>query len=287
MKQRRLILFGLALIAMTFAKAQSTLTPDLEEGIMKEKTETVNEQARLASSEAFASLCINYRVMKKFSARIKEMLSEREMRKACYNYIYEDMPYKRTRAKMEIDSLYQDSIDIRLIPYNKNISGEYVSAALFLDKTLRLDSTQYNTIKECALNLAHKLRKNPKLDTWPEERKVITTALTPKQVEKLFVRKNGKKIADDFRTAWNRLKEAGLTQQLDSVSDGALAVVYLEKAYTIKDLYQRDKSARRAAMAQLDKRKPIMMKLLDGLNKKEALENKEKKQQNIGKDFVW
>lgn len=287
MEKKRVIALCIVAVAFLYAKAQSTLLPEMENRVLDEKKEIIEEQARLTRDEQYAKLCINYRVMKMFRSRLKEILIEREQRKACYNYIYADAPYKRARAKMEIDSLYQDSIDIRLIPYNKNISGEYISAALLFDKTLRMDSAQYNAIKQCALNLAHKLRKNPKFDTWPEERKVITSALVPRQVEKLFVRKNGNKIADDFHTAWNRLKEAGLTQQLDSVSDGALAVVYIEKSYAIKDLYQRDKSARRAAMAQLDKRKPIMMRLLDGLNKKEALENKEKKQQNIGKDFVW
>ncbi len=287
MKKKRMILLCLALIAAYVAKAQSVLRPESEQAIKQEKLEAINEQAKIASSEDFANLCISYKVMKKFSPRLKEILSEREQRKACYNYIYSNAPYKRARAKMEIDSLYQDSIDIRLIPYNKNISGEYMSIALFEEKTLRLDSAQYNAIKRCALDLAHRLRKNPKLDTWPEERQVITTSLSPKQVEKLLVRKNGKKIAEDFHKAWNRLKEAGLTQQLDSVSDGALAVVYLEKSYVIKDLYQRDKRARRAAMTQLDKRKPIIMRLLDGLNKKEALEKKEENQQSIGKDFVW
>ncbi len=263
-----------ALLTMAHVKAQSILSTDREENVMKERAETIREQASLASSEAFANLCINYRVMKRFSPQIKQFLGKREQRKACYNFIYDDKPYKRARAKMQLDSIYQDSIDIRLIPYNKNISGEYVSFAIFMERELCMDSAQHHAIKQCALDLAHKLRKDPKLDTWPEERKVITTTLAPRQVEKLFVRKNGRKIADDFRMAWNRLKEAGLTQQLDSVGDGALAVVYLEKSYAIRDLYQRDKTARRAAMAQLDKRKPIMMRLLDGLNKKEALENK-------------
>ena len=287
MMTKRIIPLCLAALAIMPAKAQSILIPDAEKKVMQESRERVEEQAKFVSSEKFAEMCQSYRVMKKFSPRIKELLAEREQRKACYNYIYNDSPSKRAKAKAVIDSLYQDSINIRLIPYNKNISGDYVSLALFLDKSLRMDSAQTYAIKQCALDLAHKIKKNPKLDTWPEERKVLTTALTPKQVEKLFVRKNGRKIAEDFRKVWSRLKEAGLTQQLDSVSDGALAVVYLEKSYAIRDLYQRDKTARRAAMAQLDKRKPVMMRLLDGLNKKEALESKEKKQQNIGKDFVW
>lgn len=284
---KKLIQLCLATLGIMPAKAQSILIPEAEKKVMQESRERVEEQAKFASSEKFAEMCQNYRVMKKFSPRIKEILTEREQRKVCYNFIYDDSPSKRAKAKSVIDSLYQDSINIRLIPYNKNISGDYVSFALFLDKSLRMDFSQTCAIKQCALDLAHKIKKNPKLDTWPEERKAIISVLTPKQVEKLFVRKNGRKISNDFRTAWTRLKDAGLTQQLDSVSDGALAVVYIEKTYAIKELYQRDKSARRAAMAQLDKRKPIMMRLLDGLNKKEALENKEKKQQNIGKDFVW
>ena len=287
MMTKRIIPLCLAALAIMPAKAQSILIPDAEKKVMQESRERVEEQAKFVSSEKFAEMCQSYRVMKRFSPRIKELLAEREQRKACYNYIYNDSPSKRAKAKAVIDSLYQDSINIRLIPYNKNISGDYVSLALFLDKSLRMDSAQTCAIKQCALDLAHKIKKNPKLDTWPEERKAIVSVLTPKQVEKLLVRKNGKKIANDFRTAWTRLKDAGLAQQLDSVSDGALAVVYFEKTYAIKELYQRDKNARRMAMAQLDKRKPLMIRLLDGLNKKEALEKKETIQQKIGKDFVW
>lgn len=284
---KRTIIFILAALAMMQCKAQSVLMPEQESNVMNEKRAVVEEQARFASTEQYADLCIKYHVKKWFGPRLKQILAERETKKVCYNYIYENMPFKRARAKREIDSLYQDSIDIRLIPYNKNISGEYVSFALAPWFIRHLDSTQIQAFSACALNLAHKLRKDPKYDTWPEERKAITSILKPRDVERFFVKKNGRKISQDFHTTWDRLKKAGLTAQLDSVSDGALCVMYYEKTYAINDLYQSDKAARRKALATLNGRKPLMIRLLDGLNKKEALEKKNKQQQKIGKDFVW
>ncbi len=81
MKLKTVFCLCATLLTTAHAKAQSILSTDWEENVMKERAETVREQASLASSEAFANLGINYRVMKRFSPQIKQIIGEREQRK--------------------------------------------------------------------------------------------------------------------------------------------------------------------------------------------------------------
>lgn len=55
---KRTIIFILAALAMMQCKAQSLLMPEQESNVMNEKRAVVEEQARFASTEQYADLCI-------------------------------------------------------------------------------------------------------------------------------------------------------------------------------------------------------------------------------------
>ena len=52
----------------------------------------------------------------------------------------------------------------------------------------------------------------------------------------------------------------------------------------IKDLYRYYGTSQKKYLAELDKSKPKMIKMLDGIDKKARVEEKEK---TVGKEFVW
>lgn len=89
-----------------------------------------------------------------------------------------------------------------------------------------------------------------------------------------------------FNNAWKKLKEAGLTEQLDSAKDANDAINYIFKRQMIKDLYRSYGTPQKKYLAELDKNKPKMMSMLEGLDKKARLKEEEKTK-TVSKEFVW
>ena len=220
--------------------------------------------------------------------KLGQYLFQREIRKACYDYIWPDSVRLRSLAKMRIDTQYQDSIDILLIPeYYNRISGDNISYALHARRAVRMDSTQYNYLMGKALDMAHRLRKNPRLNVWNEEMEILTKTLTKEQLDRFFHDKNARSVTKEIHAGWKRLVDAGLAEQLDSVNDVARAYYYFQDRQKIRDLYKYNGTAQRKYLAELNKNMPTMIRMLDGLDKKARLDNEEKKNKTVGKEFVW
>lgn len=211
------------------------------------------------------------------------------MRKYCYNTIYADSIRKRVMCKMEIDSLYRDSINTVLIPLSgSRISGENISYALHNSQELQLDKAQYDCMMDKAVDMARRIRKDRTLNVWNEEIDVLRMTLTPKQLTYLFVIKNLDKVSADINNGWKKIVDAGLSAQLDSVKEFPLAFEYYQEFYKIKDIYRYYGTSQKKYIAELEKRKPAMVQMIATLDKN-AREQKNKKQQTktIGKEFVW
>lgn len=220
--------------------------------------------------------------------KLGQYLFQREIRKACYDYIWPDSVRLRSLAKMRVDTQYQDSIDMLLIPeYYNRISGDNISYALHAKRAVRMDSTQYDYLMGKALDMAHRLRRNPRLNVWNEEMEILTKTLTKEQLDRFFRDKNARSVTKEMQTGWKRLTDAGFAEQLDSVNDMARAYFYFHERQKIKDLYKYNGTAQRKHLAELNKSMPTMVRMLDGLDKKARLEENERNNKTVGKEFVW
>ena len=220
--------------------------------------------------------------------KLGQYLLQRELRKACYDYILPDSIKRRVMIKMRIDAQYQDSIDMLLIPeYYNRISGDNISYALHAKRAVRMDSTQYDYLMGKALDMAHRLRKNPRLDVWKEEMDILKKSLSKEQLDRFFRDKNARSVTKEMHDGWKRLVDAGLAEQLDSVNDMARAYYYFQERQKIRDLYKYNGTAQRKYLAELNKTMPLMIMMLDGLDKKARLEEDEKNNKTVGKEFVW
>ena len=220
--------------------------------------------------------------------KLGQYLFQREIRKACYDYICPDSVRLRSLAKMRIDTQYQDSIDMLLIPeYYNRISGDNISYALHARRAVRMDSTQYDYLMGKALDMAHRLRRNPRLNVWNEEMEILTKTLTKEQLDRFFRDKNARSVTKEMQAGWKRLTDAGLAEQLDSVNDMARAYFYFQERQKIKDLYKYNSTAQRKHLAELNKSMPTMIRMLDGLDKKARIEENERNNKTVGKEFVW
>ena len=62
---------------------------------------------------------------------------------------------------------------------------------------------------------------------------------------------------------------------------------YYQERHKIKDLYRYYGTSQKKYMAELEKQKPPLVKMLDALDKKARMKAEEKKSGAIGKEFVW
>lgn len=279
-KQMFCLLMG---FAVTVANAQ--LLPSSEEAsLLAEHQQDLAMQAKIASEEAYEELCIKFDVPRVKKQHLTMLLENRELRKLAYNYVYPNSAYKRVRSRVSIDSLFQDSIDLVLIPFNGSIAGENMSYVLKAGKACQLDDAQRKHIEQQALNMARQLRKNPRANVWKQEMSVLRKTLTEEQQRRFFSLKNGKKVGTKLKEDWAKLCDNGLAAELDSIKDRAKAGKYYNLQYQIMDLYKYDNSARKRHLAELSKQMPQWVKLVDALEKRKRVDARKKE---VSKDFVW
>lgn len=232
---------------------------------------------------ALAGLCQQYRIPKPQGRRLKELLSERERRKSAISCLHQHSSKRRKIENMRIDSAYQDSIDLVLMPYNR-ISGENISFAIGMAKAFHLDKAQYDYIARQALDMAHDMRRTPGLNVWNREMQVLKKTMTAKQLSSFFYQKNGVAVGGMLKEAWSRLQSAGLTEELDSARECARACLYYHEYLKICDLYKHDAMLRKRNLAELANHMPLMVRMDNALTKQERGSGRRRSTKN---EYVW
>lgn len=294
-KQQRLLLFmavGIVVPLSSQAQAAVTSVPAFltkpEGRVFQAHADEILPRVNYRHDELMLETHARYVCSPSKDEKLGQYLFQREIRKACYDYIWPDSVRLRSLAKMRVDTQYQDSIDMLLIPeYYNRISGDNISYALHAKRAVRMDSTQYDYLMGKALDMAHRLRRNPRLNVWNEEMEILTKTLTKEQLDRFFRDKNARSVTKEMQAGWKRLTDAGLAEQLDSVNDMARAYFYFHERQKIKDLYKYNGTAQRKHLAELNKSMPTMVRMLDGLDKKARLEENERNNKTVGKEFVW
>ena len=276
-------------IALAFlcpaAKAEVLRCTIQEKEVYLTNKELVDSMLDFRSREEVAKIYHFFNVPEKDMTRLEFFVRNREFKYICQDILYKDSLDRRVKNKITIERVFQDSINTILIPTcQHHISGENLSYALHCRNMLNLDSAQYAYIMDKALSMARRIRKDYRVNLWNEEMKVLRKTLDKGQLWSFFRRKNYLKVLDEFDKAWDKLKEADLMEQLDSAKDAKEAIKYMHSRQMIKDLYRGYGTPQKKYLAELDKSKPKMMRMLDGIDKKARVEEKRK---TVGKEFVW
>lgn len=285
MKYKTILLcIALALLCLS-AKAEVLRCTIQEKEVYLANKELVDSMLDFRSREEVAKINHYFNVPEKDMTKLVFFVKNREFKYICQDILYKDSLDRRVKNKITIERVFQDSINTILIPTcQHHISGENLSYALHCRNMLDLDSAQYAYIMDKALSMARRIRKDYRVNLWNEEMKVLRKTLDKGQLWSFFRRKNYLKVLDEFDKAWDKLKKADLTEQLDSAKDAKEAIKYMHSRQMIKDLYRGYGTSQKKYLAELDKSKPKMMRMLDGIDKKARVEEKRK---TVGKEFVW
>ncbi len=244
----------------------------------------MSHQVDIASEDALAEMQLKYLYNRNDLEHLRRLFEEREQRKAAHNYL-ERNPMERVVEKQRIDSLYQDSINALLIPYNSNISGEIISLSLRMSDALRLSKKNQARLMDKALDFARRLRKNPYVNFKKEEMDVLKKNLSAKQLETVIDEKNGMQAQVKAQRAWNALEEAGVAYELDSLPNVSRARLYYLIEMRYWDMYVEQNEVRDRNLQDLYRSKPKIIKMYEALDEKKRI--KEKKEKSVGVEFSW
>ena len=244
----------------------------------------MSHQVDIASEDALAEMQLKYLYNRNDLEHLRRLFEEREQRKAAHNYL-ERNPMERVVEKQRIDSLYQDSINALLIPYNSNISGEIISLSLRMSDALRLSKKNHVRLMDKALDFARRLRKNPYTNFKKEEMDVLKKNLSAKQLETVIDEKNGMQAQVKAQRAWNALEEAGVAYELDSLPNVSRARLYYLIEMRYWDMYVEQNEVRDRNLQDLYRSKPKIIKMYEALDEKKRI--KEKKEKSVGVEFSW
>ncbi len=244
----------------------------------------MSHQVDIASEDALAEMQLRYLYNRNDLEHLRRLFEEREQRKAAHNYL-ERNPMERVVEKQRIDSLYQDSINALLIPYNSNISGEIISLSLRMSDALRLSKKNQARLMDKALDFARRLRKNPYVNFKKEEMDALKKNLSAKQLETVIDEKNGMQAQVKAQRAWNALEEAGVAYELDSLPNVSRARLYYLIEMRYWDMYVEQNEVRDRNLQDLYRSKPKIIKMYEALDEKKRI--KEKKEKSVGVEFSW
>ena len=192
----------------------------------------------------------------------------------------------RHTIKKRLDNLYQDSIDVRLLPNNDKLAGANVSIALRFADKMGVSSENYNKIMHLGLRVAKHLRRAPRYNYDIEVMDNLRNFLTKEQLVRILRSKNAVQAVNKGVATWNEVKAAGLIENEDSASCCESAIDYYLEEYVINDMFVGHDKVLKKNLYDLSKQQPIIVRMNGSIKKKEELIRK-KEEENDNNEMAW
>lgn len=240
----------------------------------------------IAGQDALTELRQKYLVPKEHSDFLLRLCTEREVRKATYDYTCNNSS-ERVKNKQMIDSLYQDSIDVRLMPYNTSIAGEPICIALRMSKALGVNGNRHDDIQKVGLAVAKRLRKNPNYYYEVLVMDSLRTFLTKEQLTSLLRSKNAVNAVIKARKAWEDVKAAGLIEEEDSTTNCKKAIEYYLQESVINNMFVGHDKTLKSNLTELWKHQPLLVRMNESKKKTDNLEQKKKYDEENDNELAW
>ncbi len=286
--KRNLLVTAIGLFLASSAHGSILEWSQDEARIYEENTEAMSFRCRIATEDAFQELRQAYYLPQEDAQFVYQLMLEREQRKATYDYICSDTPWERVANKKRIDELYQDSIDVRLLPHNDNLAGTNVSLALRLADNIKVSAENYSKIMCLGLSVTKHLRKNPRYFYDVEVMDSLRNFLNKEQLYRILSSKHAVACVNKGVAAWNELKTAGMIENEDSASCCNQAIDYYMMEAIVNEMYIGHEKQLRKNLSDLWKKQPLLVRMIGAVKKKEDLvKKKEEENDNKNNEMAW
>lgn len=272
--------------------AQSSRFSEEEENVLAEMYDDIRKHADFLAEDAFADIARLYKFKKDKASILERYCHYRELRKYTHNYINTN-PMVRIAEKDRIDSIYQDSIDAILIPYNPQITGHAISMAIRMSDVMNIPEKKQSKLMDMALDFARRLRKDPFTNFAREEMDFLQKTLRKKQLETVLDEKNNLQALLQTEKIWAALDRNHQTEQLDSTEQMTVAHRYYLLEMRYKDIYVGQYSLLDRNLQEIYRRKPKMIKMYEAIEEKQRMAErhkefeKQQKEKKVGGEFSW
>lgn len=285
--KRNLLITAIGLFFASISHASILEWTQEEAQIYEENTDALSFRCRIATEDAFQELRQEYYLPKEDEAFVYLLMLEREKRKATYDYISKS-PRDRIINKKRLDDLYQDSIDVRLLPHNDKVAGANISIALRLANKLKVSHKNYSNILSLGLNISRHLRKDRNYNFNVEVMDSLRNYLTKEQLYRILSTKHAVASVNKGKEAWQALKNAGLIENEDSASCCDQAIDYYIMECIVNEMYVGHEIQLRKNLSDLWKHQPLIVRMLGAVKKKESLaKKKEDENENNNNEMIW
>lgn len=285
MKQKLLVAaFGLAIAANAHATIFEWTSDEL--AVQKDHAEEWSSMCKIAAEDAYQILRQDYVLSRKDETFIQTLIFEREFRKATYNILSRN-PWERVANKKRIDDLYQDSIDVRLLPYNDKVAGANISIVLRFADNMGLSKENYSKITKLGLSIAKRLRVDPGYNYDMEVMDSLRNYLKKSQLIEILSAKHALPCIKKGVATWNELYNAGMVMDEDSATCCNQAIDYYTMESVINEMFVGHEKQLRKNLSDLWKRQPLIVRMSGSLRNKKELTKKKSENEPEVNDLKW
>jgi hypothetical protein len=279
------IVSALGLLGITAGYSQQLVLTPLEQTLWEQHREDIETHSRFIYEELSYQTANTYVIPTLKKSKVNQYLQYKEQRKYLCNYKQYEHLSDRVKEKNEIDSIYLDSIFTVLVPYNPQMAGRAISLSLFFAEELALSQEDINVLTTSAVDFARRLHKNPCAYFVVDEMLILKQVLSNKQLKDVLEEKNSKEAKVKSVQAWNALKTAGLTCDLDSINDIGRAYLYYRSELCIKDYHVDNKELLENNLTDLYRHKPRIVQMYEALWQKKQIQKKYERK--VSSEYSW
>ena len=274
MKKKLLIaVFGLVLTANVNADDTILEWTSEESAVYNDFREEWAYMCKIAAEDAYQTLCRKYVIRKNDQPFVLKLIYERECRKATYNILSHTI-WERVGNKLRLDEVYQDSIDIRLLPDNEKLAGANICLALRFADKMGVSNENRSKITALGLSIAKKLRKNPRYDYDVEVMDSLRNYLSKSQLTEILSAKHALPCIKKGVATWNTLQNAGMVMDEDSATCCNQAIDYYTMECVINEMFVGHEKQLKKNLSDLWKQQPLIVRMSGSLRNREELAGK-------------
>lgn len=220
MRNKNLFLLGVFSLSFLLSMAQVPvyLKGNDRDVYVKNESEIKKLTAVVAGDEA-QSLAIKYKLNAKEVVKVKDILFKREFDKMIYNYLYPNQDSLRYSKKLQVEKQYKPELIKYLFINEKNVNC-YNSWLIYSNrKAFVLSDNQVESIIETVINinLLREDESNTNFDQRGYELKAFCKILSAEQFNVYLETKLYDEVKKETDNSWKKLKENGLSFDLDSL----------------------------------------------------------------------
>jgi len=284
--KKSLLITAMSLLMTSGCFANVFQFTDEEEKVCSENWDALVFRGKAVGLDALEELKQKYYVLAEHVDYLTALFVEREMRKATYDYM-NYKPRDRMIRKEEIDNSYQDSINVRLIPYNASIAGEPISLAFRLTKAIGISKDVSVKIHNLGLEIARKVHENPRYYYDVKVMDSLRTFLKRDQLVRILRVKNGDMAYAKAKMAWKNVVDNRLTENQDSAECIEMAITYYIQEGVVNDMFVGHDIALRKNLSNLWMHQPLIVRMAGALQRKAELEKQKKEEKEIDNNLAW